>query len=123
MKLMARRDFEPQIRRIVQGEDMPDVHDRHTLMFSAAFPHEIQILVRDFLKDYIFLSVGRLGSTSQNITQKMEFVEDTTNGSVLLNILTSSGNTGLTLIFVETKCMADMLSEFSMVNNFPAMSW
>ena len=114
--------FEPQIRRIVQGEDMPDVHDRQTLMFSATFPREIQILARDFLKDYIFLSVGRVGSTSENITQKIEFVEDHDKRSVLLDILASEGNTGLTLIFVETKRMADMLSEFLMVNNFPATS-
>ena len=114
--------FEPQIRRIVQGEDMPDVHDRQTLMFSATFPREIQILARDFLKDYIFLSVGRVGSTSENITQKIEFVEDNDKRSVLLDILASEANTGLTLIFVETKRMADMLSEFLMVNNFPATS-
>ncbi|KAG8995651.1 DEAD-box ATP-dependent RNA helicase, partial [Tulasnella sp. 427] len=65
--------FEPQIRRIVQGEDMPDTQERQTLMFSATFPREIQILARDFLKDYIFLSVGRVGSTSENITQRIEF--------------------------------------------------
>ena len=114
--------FEPQIRRIVQGEDMPGVHERQTLMFSATFPREIQMLARDFLKDYIFLSVGRVGSTSENITQKIEFVEDQDKRSVLLDILTSEGNTGLTLIFVETKRMADMLSDFLMVNNFPATS-
>jgi len=42
--------FEPQIRRIVQQADMPDVMDRQTLMFSATFPREIQMLARDFLK-------------------------------------------------------------------------
>ncbi|CAL1715180.1 unnamed protein product [Somion occarium] len=64
--------FEPQIRRIVQGEDMPGVQDRQTLMFSATFPRDIQMLARDFMKDYVFLSVGRVGSTSENITQKVE---------------------------------------------------
>jgi ATP-dependent RNA helicase DDX3X len=47
--------FEPQIRRIVEGEDMPDVRGRQTLMFSATFPREIQHLAKDFLKDYVFL--------------------------------------------------------------------
>lgn len=64
--------FEPQIRRIVEGEDMPGVMDRQTLMFSATFPRDIQVLARDFLKEYIFLSVGRVGATSENITQKIE---------------------------------------------------
>jgi len=114
--------FEPQIRRIVQGEDMPGVHDRQTLMFSATFPRDIQILAKDFLKEYIFLSVGRVGSTSENITQKVEYVEDQDKRSVLLDILDAEGKNGLTLIFVETKRMADMLSEFLMSSNFPATS-
>lgn len=113
--------FEPQIRRIVQGEDMPDVHERQTLMFSATFPRDIQILAKDFLKDYVFLSVGRVGSTSENITQKIEYVEDHDKRSVLLDILASEKG-GLTLIFVETKKMADMLSDFLMSNQLPATS-
>ncbi|KAF8909986.1 ATP-dependent RNA helicase ded-1 [Mucidula mucida] len=118
--------FEPQIRRIVQGEDMPGVHERQTLMFSATFPRDIQILAKDFLKDYVFLSVGRVGSTSENITQKIEYVEDADKRSVLLDIIASqnqtSGELGLTLVFVETKRMADMLSDFLMGNNLPATS-
>ncbi len=62
--------FEPQIRRIVEQEGMPSCSEgRQTLMFSATFPSDIQMLARDFLRDYIFLTVGRVGSTSQNITQ------------------------------------------------------
>jgi ATP-dependent RNA helicase DDX3X len=63
--------FEPQIRRIVEQEDMPGKEERQTLMFSATFPRDIQMLARDFLKDYIFLSVGRVGSTSENIIQRV----------------------------------------------------
>ncbi|KAI0331655.1 ATP-dependent RNA helicase ded-1 [Cubamyces sp. BRFM 1775] len=113
--------FEPQIRRIVQGEDMPGVQERQTLMFSATFPRDIQMLARDFMKDYVFLSVGRVGSTSENITQRIEYVEDNDKRSVLLDVLQAQG-TGLTLVFVETKRMADMLSDFLLVNNLPATS-
>ncbi|KAG0284365.1 DEAD-box ATP-dependent RNA helicase [Linnemannia gamsii] len=116
--------FEPQIRRLVEKEDMPGVNERHTLMFSATFPRDIQHLARDFLRDYIFLSVGRVGSTSENITQKIEYVEDIDKRSVLLDILHSQpkGDIGLTLIFVETKRMADNLSDFLLGQNFPATS-
>ncbi|RSL99328.1 ATP-dependent RNA helicase DED1 [Fusarium oligoseptatum] len=113
--------FEPQIRRIVEGEDMPSVQERQTLMFSATFPRDIQMLARDFLKDYVFLSVGRVGSTSENITQKVEYVEDVDKRSVLLDILHTHAG-GLTLIFVETKRMADSLSDFLINQNFPATS-
>lgn len=114
--------FEPQIRRIVTGEDMPGVHERQTLMFSATFPRDIQMLAKDFLKDYIFLSVGRVGSTSENITQKIEYVEDSDKRSVLLDVLSSMPSGGLTLVFVETKRMADMLENFLIQSNFPATS-
>ncbi|KAL8742612.1 MAG: hypothetical protein Q9190_004938, partial [Brigantiaea leucoxantha] len=113
--------FEPQIRRIVEGEDMPPVQGRQTLMFSATFPRDIQMLARDFLKDYVFLSVGRVGSTSENITQKVEYVEDMDKRSVLLDILHTHG-AGLTLIFVETKRMADSLSDYLINQAFPATS-
>lgn len=113
--------FEPQIRRIVEGEDMPGTDKRQTLMFSATFPRDIQMLARDFLRDYIFLSVGRVGSTSENITQKVEYVEDVDKRSVLLDILHTHAG-GLTLIFVETKRMADSLSDFLINQQFPATS-
>ncbi|PVZ99986.1 hypothetical protein BB558_003971 [Smittium angustum] len=114
--------FEPQIRKIVEGEDMPDSTTRQTLMFSATFPKDIQILARDFLKDYIFLSVGRVGSTSENITQKIEYVEEEDKHSVLLDILKSESAEGLTLIFVETKRMADILASFLYEQRFKSTS-
>ncbi|KAJ2158726.1 ATP-dependent RNA helicase ded1 [Coemansia sp. RSA 552] len=103
--------FEPQIRRIVEGEDMPGVDERRTLMFSATFPREIQSLARSFLQNYIFLSVGRVGSTSENITQNMMYVDDTDKLSTLLDIIASTDAEGLTLVFVETKRMADRLCD------------
>lgn len=111
--------FEPQIRHIVQECDMPDVQDRQTLMFSATFPRNIQMLARDFLKDYVFLSVGRVGSTSANITQKILLVEDDEKRSVILDLL-SAADTSLTIIFTETKRMADYLADFLYDQGFPA---
>jgi len=35
--------FEPQIRRIVDQDQMPKAGERQTLMFSATFPKEIQV--------------------------------------------------------------------------------
>ena len=62
--------FEPQIRRIVEDCDMPRPGDRQTLLFSATFPKEIQRLAGDFmLPDYIFMSVGRVGSSTGLIVQ------------------------------------------------------
>ncbi|XP_038577338.1 DEAD-box helicase 3 X-linked a isoform X1 [Micropterus salmoides] len=121
--------FEPQIRRIVEQDTMPPKGVRQTMMFSATFPKEIQILARDFLEDYIFLAVGRVGSTSENITQKVVWVEDNDKRSFLLDLLNATvipsevqenvteapekpGKESLTLVFVETKKGADALEDF-----------
>lgn len=50
------------------------------------------MLARDFLEEYIFLAVGRVGSTSENITQKVVWVEDLDKRSFLLDLLTATGN-------------------------------
>ncbi|KAA0712574.1 putative ATP-dependent RNA helicase an3 [Triplophysa tibetana] len=121
--------FEPQIRRIVEQDTMPPKGLRQTMMFSATFPKEIQILARDFLEEYIFLAVGRVGSTSENITQKVVWVEENDKRSFLLDLLNATvmpsevqdntaeniekpGKESLTLVFVETKKGADSLEDF-----------
>lgn len=42
---------------------------------------------RDFLDNYIFLAVGRVGSTSENITQKIVWVDECDKRSFLLDLL------------------------------------
>ena len=62
--------FEPQIRRLVSEFDMPRRSARQACFFSATFPHSIQTLAGEFLKDgYIWIGVGRVGSTVENIKQ------------------------------------------------------
>jgi superfamily II DNA/RNA helicase len=51
----------------------------------------VQILARDFLDNYIFLAVGRVGSTSENITQKVVWVEEHDKRSFLLDLLNAAG--------------------------------
>ena len=51
----------------------------------------LQILARDFLDNYIFLAVGRVGSTSENITQKVVWVEEVDKRSFLLDLIEVTG--------------------------------
>ena len=92
------------------------------------------MLARDFLRDYIFLAVGRVGSTSENITQKIVWVEEQDKRSFLLDLLDAAGlgNAGthgsggeepsLTLVFVETKKGADSLDDYLYREGFPVTS-
>ena len=105
--------FEPQIRRIIEQDSLPPKTQRQTLMFSATFPKQIQTLASDFLNNYIFLTVGRVGSTSANITQRMEFIPEKEKVSRLLDLLERGHSTEmLTIVFTETKRGADYLDNY-----------
>ncbi|KAK9283427.1 hypothetical protein L1049_011669 [Liquidambar formosana] len=118
--------FEPQIRRIVEQMDMPPQGVRQTMLFSATFPKEIQRLASDFLSNYIFLAVGRVGSSTDLIVQRVEFVLEADKRSHLMDLLHaqrengSHGKQALTLVFVETKKGADSLEHWLCMNGFPA---
>lgn len=112
--------FEPQIRQIVEDFYLPAKGERQTLMFSATFPKEIQQLASDFLEDYIFLAVGRVGSTTDFIQQRVEFCDEASKRDMVLNLLNTIP--GLTLVFVETKRGADALEDFLIRQQYPATS-
>ncbi|XP_015761823.1 PREDICTED: ATP-dependent RNA helicase DDX3X-like [Acropora digitifera] len=82
----------------------------------------LAMLARDFLVNYIFLAVGRVGSTSENITQKTVWVDEYDKRSFLLDLLNASGPESLTLIFVETKKGADALEDFLYREGYSATS-
>ena len=50
-----------------------------------------KLFSRDFLRDYVFLAVGRVGSTTENITQKIVWVEEMDKRSFLLDLMDASG--------------------------------
>ncbi|KAF7807208.1 DEAD-box ATP-dependent RNA helicase 37-like [Senna tora] len=118
--------FEPQIRKIVEQMDMPPPGVRQTMLFSATFPKEIQRLASDFLSNYIFLAVGRVGSSTDLIIQRVEYVQESDKRSHLMDLLHAQrangaqGKQALTLVFVETKKGADSLEHWLCLNGFPA---
>jgi len=114
--------FEPQIRRIVEQEDMPGGEDgRQTFMFSATFPRDIQRLASDFMQDYVFLSVGRVGAASKDVKQSVLYVDNHDKPDSLMRFLATI-QSGLILVFVETKRGADYLEDVLCREGFPAAS-
>ncbi|CAD6336394.1 unnamed protein product [Miscanthus lutarioriparius] len=118
--------FEPQIRKIVDMMNMPKKSVRQTMLFSATFPPEIQRLASDFLYNYIFVTVGRVGSSTDLIEQKIEFVNDGEKRGFLIDLLqkqsvgVANSKQPLTLVFVETKREADSLRHCLQTKGFPA---
>lgn len=112
--------FEPQIRKIVEQSGMP--RDRSTTMFSATFPKEVQMLARDFLHDYVYLTVGRVGATASQISQQLRYVEEFNKFRELKRLLEEQVEEGLTLVFVETKRKADELENSLRNEGYPTTS-
>lgn len=82
---------------------------RQTFMFSATFPPEIQALAREFLRNYVWIAVGRVGSTVENIKQQVLMATSDPNKKLELLIGVLNQTDGRTLIFVQKKRTATWL--------------
>ena len=99
--------FEPQLIKVLTAIKKVD---RETIMCSATFPREIQDIAMKYLKNYVKLSVGRVGSTTENITQKLMLVRSREKEDFLVSLLMELK--GQILIFVERKNTANEISGF-----------
>merc|ERR1719428_2561157 len=82
------------------------------MMFSATFGSTVQQLAGDFLYDYIFITVGRVGACAETITQKLLYAEEGKGKTRMLERTLRDDKPPdgfLTVIFVETKRAADQL--------------
>ena len=58
------------------------------------FNFYVQRLASDFLSNYIFLAVGRVGSSTDLIVQRVEFVHDSDKRSHLMDLLHAQRENG-----------------------------
>uniref|UniRef100_A0A023FH40 RNA helicase n=1 Tax=Amblyomma cajennense TaxID=34607 RepID=A0A023FH40_AMBCJ len=103
--------FEPDVRALVGHSSMPQRGARRTLMFSATFPEQIQLLAKEFLEDSIFLKVGILGGANSDVKQQVFQVTQFEKRQKLLDILSDEGSDRV-MVFVEKKKTADFLAAF-----------
>ncbi|KAI8824330.1 P-loop containing nucleoside triphosphate hydrolase protein [Fimicolochytrium jonesii] len=110
--------FEPAIRHILDGCDLNPAHQK--ALFSATFPVDIQMMAQDFLKDYLFIVVGEIGSTTDDIRQEIIYADhhgkQRALGELLKNDKELRASTKehpyLVLIFVKTKRSAPILANY-----------
>lgn len=110
--------FADSMRKIMHHTTMRAEHQ--TLMFSATFPEEIQRLAGEFLKNYIFVTIGVVGGACSDVQQTVYEVGKFNKRSKLMEIL-REGADG-TIVFVETKRGADFLASFFSETEFPTTS-
>ena len=101
--------FEPQIRHIVEGADMPagGADGRQTMMFSATFPKNVRGIANSFLVNPARLTVGRVGGAASSVKQQVQFVEGREKTRTTVELLEAVP--GKTIVFVNTKRAADTL--------------
>lgn len=96
--------FLPQIQRIMSVVPAK----RHTMMFSATMPMEIEKLARRYLTDALRVEVARPGTAAKGITHRLYLVEPQDKTRALIALLDKEP--GTTLIFVKMKREADKLA-------------
>lgn len=90
--------FEPQLRKIVDGSDLPKRNVRQTLLFSATFPPELQAVAKkSYLRPkYASVAVGRVGASNAKVEQRVvECIGDGTKHDKLktmIPLLLGEGN-------------------------------
>jgi len=104
--------FEPQVREIVEQSGMSRKlnRGRQSMMFSATFAAGVQKLAGDFLGEYLFITVGRVGSCAETITQMVLYAEEGRGKTRALEKIYrehAPPEGFLTVIFVDSKRKAD----------------
>ncbi|PUZ50213.1 hypothetical protein GQ55_6G042000 [Panicum hallii var. hallii] len=110
--------FEPQITRIVQNTRP----DRQTVLFSATFPRQVEILARKVLTKPVEIQVGGRSVVNKDITQLVEVRPDIDRFFRLLELLGEWYVKGKILVFVHSQDKCDSLLKDLFQHGYPCLS-
>ncbi|KAF8712971.1 hypothetical protein HU200_028759 [Digitaria exilis] len=110
--------FEPQITRIVQNTRP----DRQTVLFSATFPRQVEILARKVLTKPVEIQVGGRSVVNKDITQLVEVRPDSERFFRLLELLGEWYVKGKILVFVHSQDKCDSLLKELFQHGYPCLS-
>ncbi|KAL7136577.1 hypothetical protein ABFS83_10G039700 [Erythranthe nasuta] len=110
--------FEPQITRIVQNTRP----DRQTVLFSATFPRQVEILARKVLNKPVEIQVGGRSVVNKDIAQLVEVRPESDRFLRLLELLGEWSEKGKILIFVHSQEKCDSLFKELIRSGYPCLS-
>ncbi|XP_068653685.1 DEAD-box ATP-dependent RNA helicase 42-like [Aristolochia californica] len=110
--------FEPQIMRVVQNTRP----DRQTVLFSATFPRQVEILARKVLNKPVEIQVGGRSVVNKDITQLVEVRQESERFFRLLELLGEWYEKGKILIFVHSQEKCDSLFRDLLKHGYPCLS-
>lgn len=82
-------------------------HKRHTLMFSATFPHEILSMAHRYLKKPVKVNIGKPNSVSEDIEQEVVKIYKEKKFSFMCKIMKE--RPGTCIIFVRTQRAVELM--------------
>ncbi|CAM0911181.1 unnamed protein product [Alopecurus aequalis] len=110
--------FEPQITRIVQNTRP----DRQTVLFSATFPRQVEILARKVLTKAVEIQMGGRSVVNKDITQLVEVRPESERFFRLLELLGEWFAKGKILVFVHSQDKCDALLKELFQHGYPCLS-
>ncbi|KAF3330340.1 DEAD-box ATP-dependent RNA helicase 42-like protein [Carex littledalei] len=110
--------FEPQISRIVQNTQP----ERQTVLFSATFPRQVEILARRVLTKPVEIQVGGRSVVNKDITQLVEVRPESDRFLRLLELLGEWYEKGKMLVFVHSQDKCDSLFRELLKHGYPCLS-
>ncbi|XP_010539759.1 PREDICTED: DEAD-box ATP-dependent RNA helicase 42-like [Tarenaya hassleriana] len=110
--------FEPQISRIIQNIQP----DRQTVLFSATFPRQVEILARKVLNKPVEIQVGGRSVVNKDIAQLVEVRPENERFWRLLELLGEWYEKGKILIFVHSQEKCDALFRDLLKHGYPCLS-
>lgn len=110
------------VKEVLSNTDLAGDDSVQICMYSATFPKAVRDLAREHLSDFfVNVRVGRLGATTSDITQRVEWIEQPDKLDRLLQLLLDQPPTR-TLVFVNTKRQCDNIDDFLFNAKFPVTS-
>lgn len=113
--------FEPQVMKIINNVRP----DKQTVLFSATFPRQMEVLARKTLKKAVEIIVGARSVVAPEITQIVEVRAENTKFTRTLELLGEFYNNtpdARVLIFVDRQESADLLLRDLMTRGYPCLS-
>ena len=95
--------FMPQILAVLR--QLPK--KRHTMMFSATMPSDVERLTKQFLTDPVRIDITPPGRTAEGITHRLYLVDIDNKKPCVLSLL--NNELGATLVFVRRRSDAEWL--------------
>jgi ATP-dependent RNA helicase DDX3X len=120
--MLGEPDWQPKLEKILLPADANDDESHHYMMFSATFPVVLRKMAHQYMDEHYFrIRLGRAGSTHENITQTVIWVDENQKRQALYDLLHDS-KPCRTLVFVNSKRQADLLDDYLFNLNLPSTS-